>query len=349
MLRALVADADGELLLERQVNDFRAVIFDHTIAPRDAAVVRYALSVPRDVSASLQVRARLRHRSRNLRLESKACAASQSPLGRAFAQASVERKRPPLRACTGQPITNVAETSIWVGQPHTTASAAGQPASDPPATWRRLYEHGLAWTHAVQERLEQARPSLIKALDLVTASPTATNRDKAMVLTALGQLAGRQGRTQEALTWLDRANALLPGHPAIASIRGAALTRVWRWKEAQGPLADAADLAPGNARAWSDLAIARGSLGASRTALDAAIAGLALAPRDGALLRVQALSLRALGAPLADRALDAYDVFRKPDQAMDIRFACAARSAMCARERDPVHVLELRATTALRK
>ncbi len=46
VLRALVADADGELMGDRQTHRYAALIADHTIAPRDVAVVRYRGQLP---------------------------------------------------------------------------------------------------------------------------------------------------------------------------------------------------------------------------------------------------------------------------------------------------------------
>jgi tetratricopeptide (TPR) repeat protein len=135
----------------------------------------------------------------------------------------------------------------------------------------------------------------------------------------------------------------MPGHPAIAYARGQAFARVWRWSEAADALAAAMAKASANAPGWGQLAIALGSAGREREALTAAQRGLALAPRDADLLRVQALALRALGGEAGDveRALHAYDRFRPPDRATDLRIACAAASPLCALERDPIHVHDL--------
>jgi hypothetical protein len=75
----------------------------------------------------------------------------------------------------------------------------------------------------------------------------------------------------------------------------------------------------------------------------AAQRGLALAPRDSDLLRVQALALRGLGASpdWTDSALEAYDRHRPPDRAADLRIACVGSVPLCASERDPVHVHEM--------
>lgn len=336
VLRALMADENGQVLLEREVDRFAALIVDHSLAPREVAVIRYAMDVPANVATPLTAAVRLRHRSRNLRLQRAACTGAREPLGAAFAQTLQALREDRLDPCVAQPITTIAATEVTLGD-----RPPSQPDASAPGAWRRLYEHGMAWTHAVQERLDEARPSLQAALSALEGQSAPAPRDVAMVLTALGRLAGRQGRTDEALTWLDRADALIPEHPAVASARGAALTRVWRWQEAEAPLALATRKAPGNAAAWADLAVTLGSLGRDREALSAARQGLALEPRHPALLRVQALSLRALDAPRSPAALDAYDRYRKPDRAMDIRFACAARSEHCAREREPVHVHRL--------
>lgn len=339
VLRSLVADQNGDVLFSREVGAFRAAIVDHTIAPRDAVVVRYTLDVPPEsagFSQPFSVTATLRHRTRNLILQERACASQETDLGRAFARVSRERRGEALDACRPQPVTDMAETRVWLG-----SGAGEREAGAARPAWQRLYEHGMAWTHAIQERLDEARPSLMAALDLVRADPAAGPREQAMVLAMLGRVSGLQGRTDEALEWLDQAEELAPGVPALASIRGAALAQVWRWQEAEEPLRRAAQAVPKNAGAWADLAIALGSLGKDREALEAARHGLVLEPRNTALLRVQALAIRALDGPKRELSLDAYDRFRPPDRALDIRFACAAKYPWCAREREPVHVHHL--------
>jgi tetratricopeptide (TPR) repeat protein len=328
VLRSMVADDDGVVQWQREVHAFRAPIADHTLAPRDAAVVRYRLELPAQVHAPLEVHARLRHRTRNLALQRAACADARSPRGRTFDRASRELRGAQLDPCAPQPVITVAEHRTWIGP------GAGARAQDEPARgWRRPYEHGLAWLHASQEYLDEARPGLLAALAQV---PIDDQRGQAMILTALGTLAGRQGRTGEAMAWLDRAERLVPGHAAVAASRGAALARVWRWREAVTPLAAAVARAPTNRQAHATLAMALGSAGDHREALAAAHAGLALAPRDEALLRVQALALAALGVD-ATGALDAYDGFRAPDVASRLRFACATNDLACAREQPSVH------------
>ncbi|HWN70229.1 MAG TPA: multiheme c-type cytochrome, partial [Haliangium sp.] len=335
VLRSLVANDDGAVQWEREVHAFRAPIADHTLAPRDAAVVRYRLdlSVMGEAHAPLELHARLRHRTRNLALQRAACADSRSARGRSFDRGAREVRGAMLDPCAPQPVITVAEHRTWIGP----GAAARIATSEPPAGargWRRPYEHGLAWLHASQEYLDEARPSLLAALAQL---PPDDQRGHAMVMTALGTLAGRQGRTSEAMEWLDRAERLVPGHAAIAASRGAALTRVWRWREAVTPLAAAAERAPTNRPAHAALAMALGSVGSHREALAAAEIGLALGPRDEALLRVQAVALAALGAADAARALDAYDAFRAPDVTSDLRFACAAHDPTCAREQPSVH------------
>ena len=131
-----------------------------------------------------------------------------------------------LDPCVPEPVTDVAESEVFVG---TGAPAA---AGSIPA-WRRLYDDGLGLLHAQQENVDDARPGLERALSLVGDDP----RQRAIVLHAMAEMAVREGRTDEALQHLDDAAALLPDEPAIPHARAQALGGVWRWKEAAAPLA----------------------------------------------------------------------------------------------------------------
>jgi len=354
VLRSLVADGEGRPRFVRETQAFRAPIVNHTLAPRDMVAVEYRLHIPERLAGDqlpLAVEARVVHRSRNLSLQRAACAAARGGRGRAFAARARELDDPALDPCAEQPLTVVAATTVWIGEGWRERAAAGAAsagaadAARAPARpiWRRLHEDGMALLHARQENLEEARAPLMAALGEVEREPGAGPRERAMVLLALGQLEGLQGRTQAASSWLDRADHEMPGHPAVAYARGAALARVWRWREAADAFGAAMVKAPSNAPGWAQLAMALGSIGSHQDALAAAQRGLALAPRDADLLRVQALALRGLSAPLdlADAALAAYEQHRPPDRATDLRIACVGAVPLCASERDPVHVHEI--------
>jgi hypothetical protein len=335
-LRAVQGDDNGTPLRLRETDRFRTPVFNHTIAPRDAEVVRYRFDVPASLDARrlpLGVTARLRHRSRDLALARAVCADLKTARGAAFAREVGERTGAPLNPCVPEPVTDIATSEVWIGQGW---EAHALPATKP--AWRRLYDHGLGLLHAQQEEVEAARPSLDRALDWVSSSGAALPR--AMVLGALAQVAIREGRTAEAMQRLDDAEAIDPGHPAIPHARGQALGDVWRWSEAVGPLAEAARASPLDDTLWAHLAIAYGSAGDASHALDAVGHGLPLSPRDADMLRVQALALERLGAPAADvmRARDAFSRWRPPDEASAIRNGCARQFAWCALERLPVHV-----------
>jgi hypothetical protein len=336
-LRSLVAGDDGTPLLERQTHRFRAAVFNHTLAPRDAAVVELAFDVPEALAKEalpLQVRARLRHRTRNLDVWRAACADAESPRGRAFRRFGA---RSDLDPCAPQPVTDIAEAEVWLGP----GWEARQKGSQRPA-WRRLFEHGLGLLGALQERLDEARPSLERALAEVSAS--GTDFEKAMVMAALADVAARQGRVDEAQQWVARAEPFAPGHPALAHIRGKALSLVWRWPEAALALGPVAEAAPGDDYGWIALAIARGSAGDDRGSLEASVRGLAAQPRDHDLLRVQALALGKLGAPEA-RVAAAFEAWRAvhiADEIPRVKARCSAKVAGCANERSPVHTHALR-------
>ena len=341
VLRSLVADEHGVPRLLRETHEFRAPVVNHTVAPRDMVAVRYRLRLPDRLGRGalpLAVEA-----SWSIAAEISCCsgprARPRAPrAGAASRPAPRELDDPVLDPCADQPLTIMAETTAWIGDGWRERAAE----QGPRPVWRRRYEHGMALLHARQEtsrrrgRRSWPRWPTSRAID---AQP----RERGMVLLALGQLEGKQGRTPEAVGWLDRAEREMPGHPAIAYARGAAFARVWRWSEAADAFGAAMAKATSNAPGWGQLAMALGSIGREQEALVAAQRGLALAPRDADLLRVQALALRGLGASpdWADSALEAYDRHRPPDRAADLRIACVGSVPLCASERDPVHVHEM--------
>ncbi len=349
-LRSNMVDEEGQPVLERQTNRFRGAVYNHTLAPREVAVVQYTFDVPpsRPVATGpsaplqppaplalpLEVTARLRHRTRNLPLQKVACEASGSPRGRAFRSVQA---RSDLDACTAQPVTEIASATVWIGD-----GWESRPAAHPLPEWKRLHEHGLGWLRALQERVDEARPSLLRALDLVEREGTL--RDRAMVLSALGMLGAREGRVDEAMAWLARAELYAPNHPAIAYLRGLAHAEVWRWPAAARWYDEALPAAGHDDRFFLDLALARGSAGDDAGALSAAWLGLSVQPRDADLLRIQALSLAALGAPASEVAFaeDAHAGTLVADMVPQVRAKCSAKVPGCAEERQPVHAHAMR-------
>jgi hypothetical protein len=241
-------------------------------------------------------------------------------------------------------VTEIAETSIVVGgparvtDPSGAAAAGALDAPSPRAAWERGYELGMALVGEVGEKLDEARVVLEVARAMTPAGADG-DRPRAMIDAQLAWVAGKQGRTEDALALVARARAALPkAPPVLDAIAADALARVWRWQEAIAPAEAAAKKAPGNTQRWVVLAQVLGSVGDDRGALAAARAGLAISPRDPDLLRSQATALRGLGSPLADAALGAYERFRSPDDAAELRIACANRSPRCAREREVGHI-----------
>lgn len=332
-LRALQLGDDGKPRLERQTEQFRTGVFNHTMPPRSAQVVEYALDVPANVAFPLRIVARLRHRTRNLPVQKVACEATRNARGVAFQKYGVK-----LDACAPQPVTVISEAESWVGP--------GEPPvrSDRPKkpTWRRLYDHGLGMVGALQERRDEAGPSFLAALSALDGSTDP--RPKAVVMGALAMLSGRQGRVDEALKWVDGLSKLVPHHPAISYLRGEALSQVWRFEQATIALGEAAEKTPADDFVWVMLATARASAGDPRGALDAVRKGLVVQPRDHDLLRIQALSLGALRAPEKETSLvwDEWQKVRPADVIPSIKAKCSKNVPGCALERSPVHVHAMR-------
>ncbi|MBS1121685.1 MAG: Tetratricopeptide 4, partial [Deltaproteobacteria bacterium] len=342
VLRTLVVDAAGNVLEEHEMAKFRTQVATQTLAAREAQVIRYALDVPNDLHAAqlpLGVTARLRHRSRTLKLAAMVCKEARTRVGQAFLHGAQGARDVVLDPCKAQPVTLIAETRIEAGQ--------GAKISTSRPAWERMYEHGMALVAAVTERLEESRAVLEAAL---AQAPDA--RARAMVTIQLGWVASKQGRVEDALALVSSARALLaqsvkPGQPApnppvLDAVAADALARVWRWDDAIAPAKACTEHAPQNSAAWTVYARVLASTGDNAGALAAATKGLELAPRDQDLLRTQATALAALGRNEAAAALAAFDRFRSPDQSAELRIQCAADSPRCARDREPAHTMILR-------
>jgi tetratricopeptide (TPR) repeat protein len=270
------------------------------------------------------------------------CRAARTSEGQAFLAGAAGARDVTLDPCKPQPITQIAEARVQLG--------AGAVASARPA-WERMYEHGMALVGTVSERLEEARTVLEAAL---AQAPAGDKRARAMILVQLGWVAAKQGRADDALALVAEARPLLPspGPAVLDAVAADALARVWRWQEAVAPAKACTERAPQNSNAWVVYARVLGSIGDNTGALAAATQGLELAPRDPDLLRSQATALAALGHPDAEAALAAYDRFRSPDNAADLRIQCAADSPRCARHREQGQTIALtpdRVVTAARR
>lgn len=345
-LMVMQAGDDGKPLFERQTHLFRAPVFNSTLLPRDAAVVQYALEIPAALSADrlpLRVEAKLRHRTRNLDVFAAACKDARSPRGMRFRKLS---PRSDLDPCAPQPVTEIAMAEVFLGSNTSdglnTKNTENTKNTKRPA-WKRMYEHGLGMLSALQERLDEGRPSLMFALSELEKDGSA--QEKAMVMGALAELAARQGRVDEAMEWLEKVQALLPGHPAPAYTRGKAHALVWRWADAARFLGPVAMAAPGDDSVWAALAVARGSAGDDAGALLASVSGLKIQPRDQDMLRVQALSLSRLSVPTEarDAAFEAWRGVQTADEIPYVKGRCSMKVPGCANERNPVHAHLMRA------
>lgn len=335
-LFAHLADGRGQALRQRETHEFRALVYDNTLAPRDAAAVRYGFTVPEGARLPLTVRATLQHRSRSLALQRAACADATTPRGRAFAAESPKNRARAFDPCTPQPVTTLGASEVVLG--------AGAVASRAPLPTE--HARALAWaqglSHALQEHLDLGRYPLALAIGRAQS-----DAERAAALGLLADLEAKEGRREAAFGAARRAEELVGPHPALARVRAEALRADWAWAEAATHLEQAARLAPGDDTLWATLAVTAGGAGAHRRALEACARGLALQPRDADLLRVQSLALDALGADPAvcARAREGFLERRAPDDAPGVRARCSAAVPGCAAERDPLHVNELRPAT----
>ena len=326
-LAAGIVDRRGRLVQGHATHQFASVAFDHTIAPGESRLVRFAVSLPAlqlAPRAVLFLEVVVSHRSRDTQLSRSVCADSKKQRGREFLRASRGRGVA-LDPCVAAPVTVIARQRISL-------SSASSAQHELPA-WRRMLRYGRALLGDVSERVGAAEPVLRAALAAAPAEPFA----QAQLHAELARLAERQGRLRAAEEHLTAAAGYRPRHPAL--VRRAALSRlrVWDFGAATPLLAQAAAGAPRDDRLWARWATALASQGHPRAAYRAARSALVGAPRSEALLRVQALSLRQLGAADADAALAAYGAHRAPDSTQRLNRECERYSEYCAKERLAVH------------
>lgn len=348
VLSSYMAAKDGTRLVVRETHEFQAGVYNDTLAPRDAAVVGYGFEAPSDPARyPLEVKVRLRHRTRNLELQKAACADTRSTRGRSFGTVGLKKVARAIDACRVQPITDVAQATVFLslagGAPAQLRAACADEARA--VAFRRRFDYGLGLSHALQEHLDASRAPLLAALDLAT-----TPRQRAMALGALALVASKQGRTDETFSLAERADGfakeagMATPHPAMQRARAEVLTATWKLAEASPLLLDAARRSPRDDTAWASAAVTLGGAGDPVAALEAARRGLAVQPRDGDMLRVQALALAGLHADANVIAATeaAFLERRNPDAAPGVRGKCSARVPGCANERVPVHVHAMR-------
>ncbi len=333
-LRTAVLDAEGRPDLEHLIHRFQALGWDHSIAPRDAAAVRYGMTIPAGASLPIRVEVTLRARRHQPTFSRFACEMSQTRRGRAFDAAALAAAMPQLDACADEPVVDVASFS---------STAISR------LPWERLYEHAMALSHDVQEALSASTRSAELAL---ARAPDDQPLARAAILALSADLLARTGRRDDALAMALRAEALSGPHPAIDRARGHAEAQVWRWAEAADAFGAVARAAPLDTEAQRDHARALGSMARGRETLAATALGLRLFPRDEQLLRSQSLALGDLDADLLsvanvdevrlDASRGAFLRYRRPDDETQLRLACEQRVAGCARDRLPVPVIELR-------
>ncbi|MFZ5444131.1 MAG: multiheme c-type cytochrome [Myxococcota bacterium] len=322
-VRAQVVDAEGRPVQRRETHEFVTAVWNHTVPARDARVTRLRVQVPEQLSAAelpLKIEARLTHRARSEELMKLACDEAKTPRGRAFAEAASRLGRA-MDPCVAQPVTLIDRAEVTL---------AGIATND---TWVRAYRRGLGLSVGLQEYLDEAEAAFEHARALSLGA------DQGVTLWALGQLAGKRGQLPQALEHLRQAEQLLGPTPAIAKARGDAYAQVWRWKEAAAAWNVALSKSPTDLGLWQSVAMAEASVGRYQQALVAAQGGLALHPRDGDCLRVQALALAHLGQP-ADTALDVALKWRVPDDGPRAKALCSAKVPGCANRRNPVPVFD---------
>jgi tetratricopeptide (TPR) repeat protein len=331
LFRVTMLDEEATPELLHQVHRFAAPAFDRTLRAQDAQAVRYSLRLPRRIELPLRVEARLLHRKHSRRFQAFACQASRTERGKGFADGAALRGKVGLDPCETQPVTEVGAATSWMGRGAATRPPAGGAARLPV---ERLLTLGLALLHATQENVASAAPALDRALALGRRAQSPGPEARALVLRA--RLSSIQGRPREAIGLAQQAEMLVGPSAVLDRIWGDAYAQVWQWARAAEAYQRVTRAAPGDWRAWRDLARAHGSMSDDRNALAAADAGLRLAPHDEDLLRSRALALDGLGSPDAEEAKEAWLAHRTRDDQPSLLFGCERAYDRCRRDRQPI-------------
>ena len=332
VLHTRVANQEGTPQAEHEVSHFRTPVYDHTIPPRDAAVVRYALSLEgagTNIPRPLTISARLRHRRLSLESAKAACAQFKTPLGQAYKTKLRALKGLALNGCVKQPVVDIASALSTLTEGTDTATGV--------SAWRREYRYGVGLLHSLQEDLDEAKHAFERAL--LALGPAGSARHKAMAVQGLAEVAASQSRRDEAIALYQKAEGLLAKQPSNAFGEGLAHMNLWRFKDAATSFGKAVTLQEDD-RPLRQLAIALGSDNRPQEALQAAQRGLAIEGRDAFLLRSQLLAYRALQAPEAMQkpAQAALATYERDVEAPHVRDRCGQKDPVCRLDRTPLAV-----------
>jgi len=155
---------------------------------------------------------------------------------------------------------SIAQVLLRQGRPAEAESALRAFLNDHPSDTGARCDLGIALF--LQKRVGEAADAFEAALVI--------NADLLSALEALGKIYGDIDRPADALRCLDRLLAILPvspGAPVHHNMRGWALFRLGRHKEAAAAFETAVSLRPDFARAWETLGIVHGQLGQPAEAL----------------------------------------------------------------------------------
>ncbi len=340
-LRKLVLTPEAETEARHGVAHFRTKAYDHSITPRNAELARYAWDLPESLPEEafpLTVEANLQHRRLSKVFHRASCEAAKSERGRAFLDGTEREYGVRPDPCAEQPIVEMASDTAEV-YPDRFAPGDNEPG------WRRWFARGLALQDHLSERLDEAIDSFDRAreaLEAMQPAPEKADHRRAMILVGKAQVMARQRRHRKAIKLYDRAESYVSGHPAILVGRGDAYANVWQFDRAVEAYEKASEQVDGD-RVWKKLAVGLGSLGRHREAIEAARRGLAIEPRSPDLLRSQMIALRNLEVPESwrERASEAFDLYKRDEEAHQLRADCSDRSEICELERLPVHTHEM--------
>lgn len=322
--KALLVDAAGRGIHQRNAQDIYAPVYVHVIGPGTADVAHYGVSIPPEYAgAEVRITARLLWRKFDRRYTEFAYAAN--PAGfRPFPQV------PDL------PVTEIARHEILL--PVARPGPAREQSSSPAPEWMRHNDYGIALLLQGDTRSAMAAFEQVARL-----RPDGIDGPRNMARVAL-----QDGDIEQAYRFLERCEALQAGDPQTAWIWGVAHQKAGRYADAEGAYRHVLSRFPQDRATWGNLGRVLYLDGRFEEALKAIDQVLHIDPEDRSAHYHRMLSLRSLGREAeAAAAEQAYTYYQIDESAQVVTRGYRMRHPNANRETQKIHVHDLRSSPAV--
>jgi len=323
--RAVLVDADGQLIHQRNVQDVLAPVYVRVIGPGAADVAHYRFAAPASSEGSeLVVRARLLWRKFDRRFTE-------------FAYQTNRQGFAGFDTVPDLPVTEIATDEVRLAVGDASAAGEGAPASRAPGraqieAWERYNDYGIGL-------LLQGDTRGAAAAFHVVAQRAPERPDG---LRNLARAALEDGDLNAAYEYLGRCEALAPGDGQTAWVWGVAHQKAGRYDEAELAFCHVLETFPDDRAAWRRLGrvlYLDGRFDEAAAALDEV---LRIDPEDRVAHYHRMLALRALGREAEALVAEAaYQHYQIDESAQEVTLQYRREHEHDNREAQAIHIHDL--------